>query len=117
MGSVVLLSIIPEKKSRYLLPVIIPLAFNTAFYIEYLFRRFSEINDRRETISVYFNFGLIAAIGLLFPIAGYFYLKDDLSGNWLWFILLSFFLFGIGFFMLRNLLRKQIAGFFFRNNR
>lgn len=113
MGSVVLLSIIPEKKSRYLLPVIIPLAFNTAFYIEYLFRRFSEIKDRRETIPVYFNFGLIAAIGLLFPIAGYFYLKDSLSGNWLWFILLSFFLSGIGFFMLRNLLRKRIRPIFY----
>lgn len=113
MGSVVLLSIIPEKKSRYLLPVIIPLAFNTAFYIEYLFRRFSEIKDKKEAIPVYFNFGLIAAIGLLFPIAGYFFLKDSLTGNWFWFVLLSIFLFGIGFFMLRNLLRKQIKTVFY----
>jgi Dolichyl-phosphate-mannose-protein mannosyltransferase len=113
MGSVVLLSVIPEKKSRYLLPVIIPLAFNTAFYIEYLFRRFTEIKDKRESIPVYFNFGLIAAIGLLFPLAGYFYLKDSLTGNWLWYVLLSIFLFGIGFFMLRNLLRKQIKPVFY----
>ena len=38
--SVLLLSIIPEKKSRYLLPVLIPMALNTGFYIEYLFRNF-----------------------------------------------------------------------------
>jgi 4-amino-4-deoxy-L-arabinose transferase-like glycosyltransferase len=41
MGSLILLSIIPEKKARYLLPVLIPLALNTAFYFVYLFRRFS----------------------------------------------------------------------------
>ena len=42
--AVILLSIIPEKKSRYLMPVLIPLALNTGFYIEYLFRRFKGLN-------------------------------------------------------------------------
>ena len=64
--SVLLLSIIPEKKSRYLLPVLIPLALNTGFYIEYLFRRFTNMSDKREIIPVYFNFGLIGLIGLVF---------------------------------------------------
>ncbi len=113
MISVVLLSIIPEKKSRYLLPVLIPLALNTAFYIEYLFRRFSELKDKRETIPVYFNFGLIASIGLIFPVAGYFFLKDTLSGKWIWFILLSMGLFAIGFYMFRNLFRKKIQPVFY----
>ncbi|MCH2489646.1 MAG: glycosyltransferase family 39 protein [Flavobacteriales bacterium] len=106
--SVVLLSIIPEKKSRYLLPVLIPLAINTAFYLEYLFRRFADLTDKRETIPVYFNFGLIASIGLIFPIGGYFFLKDHLTGKWGWFILLSVLLFVIGFMILRFLLKKQI---------
>ena len=56
---VVLLSVIPEKKSRYLMPVLIPLAMNTGFYIEYLIRRFKELTDKRETIPVYFAFGVI----------------------------------------------------------
>ena len=111
--SLVLLSIIPEKKSRYLLPVLIPLALNTGFYIEYLFRRFSELKDRRETWPVYFNFGLISVIGLVFPVGGYFLLKDQLAGNWLMFTLLSLTLFSIGFFMLRNLFRKNIRAVFF----
>ena len=34
MLSVILLSLIPEKKSRYLLPVLIPMALNTGFYME-----------------------------------------------------------------------------------
>jgi 4-amino-4-deoxy-L-arabinose transferase-like glycosyltransferase len=113
MISVVLLSIIPEKKSRYLLPVIIPLALNTGFYIEYLILKFSELKDKRETIPVYFNFSLIAFIGLVFPIAGFIFLKDSLAGNWIWFILLSVVLAGIGFFMLRNLFRRKIRPVFY----
>lgn len=112
IGSVVLLSIIPEKKSRYLLPVLIPMALNTAFYIEYLIRRFAEIKDKRETIPVYFNFGLIALIGLIFPIGGYFFLGDKLDGYWVWFILLSFALAAIGFLLLRNLIQKKIKPVF-----
>ncbi len=111
--SLVLLSIIPEKKSRYLLPVLVPLALNTGFYIEYLFRRFSDLKDKRETWPVYFNFGLIAMIGLAFPLAGYFILKDELAGKWIWFILLSLVLFGIGLFILRNLFKKKIRPIFY----
>ncbi|QNJ96751.1 ArnT family glycosyltransferase [Constantimarinum furrinae] len=111
--SVVLLSIIPEKKSRYLLPVLIPLALNTGFYIEYLFRSFDSLKDPRESLPVYFNFGLIGFIALIFPVAGYFYLNEQLSGNWIWFSLLSISLLLIGFFMFRNLFRKHIRPVFF----
>ncbi|WP_139308007.1 ArnT family glycosyltransferase [Pontibacter flavimaris] len=38
----VLLSIIPEKKERYLLPVLIPMALLTAHYLRYLIYAFSE---------------------------------------------------------------------------
>jgi 4-amino-4-deoxy-L-arabinose transferase-like glycosyltransferase len=40
LGSVIFLSIIPEKKSRYLLPVLAPLAMTTAFYVEYVIKNF-----------------------------------------------------------------------------
>ncbi|MBX2828008.1 MAG: glycosyltransferase family 39 protein [Flavobacteriaceae bacterium] len=113
MGSVVLLSIIPEKKSRYLLPVLIPMAMNTAFYIEYLFRSFAELQDKRQTIPVYFNFGLIASIGIVFPIGGYLFLKDNLAGQWLWFALLSIALFSIGFLMFKHLIKKRMVPVFF----
>ena len=113
MLSVVLLSLIPEKKSRYLLPVLIPMALNTGFYIEYLFRRFKELKDKRETIPVYFNFGLIALIGIAFPIGGYIFLKGGIAGNWVWFVLLSLALLTIGIFMFRNLFRRKIASVFY----
>ena len=111
--SVILLSIIPEKKSRYLLPVLIPLALNTGFYVEYLIRRFKELKDKKETIPVYFNFGLIAMIGLVFPIGAYLFLKDSVTENWIWFGFLSLSLFSIGFLIIRFLIQKNIEKVFY----
>lgn len=64
--SVVLLSIIPEKKSRYLMPVLIPLAMNCGFYVEYLVKNFAILKDWREKVPVYVHFGII---GLIFVAA------------------------------------------------
>lgn len=111
--SVILLSLVPEKKSRYLLPVLIPLALNTGFYIEYLFRMFKSLKDKSETIPVYFNFGIIAVIGIIFPIGGYLFLKEEISENWLWYVLTSISLLAIGIGILRNLLKKRIATVFY----
>ena len=113
MASVVLLSVIPEKKSRYLLPVLIPLALNTGYYIEYLFLKFSSLKDKRETIPVYFNFGLIAFIGIIFPIGGYLFLGDKIDGYWFWFVLLSVTLLVVGIFIFGNLIRKNIRRVFY----
>lgn len=114
MTSVVLLSLIPEKKSRYLLPVLIPLALNTGFYLEYIIRSFKELKDKKETIPVYFNFGLIGFIGLIFPIAGYVYLKESLVGfSWLWFLVLALCLFSVGYLIIKNLKQKNILPVFY----
>jgi len=111
--SVILLSIVPEKKARYLMPVLIPLAINTGFYIDYLFRTFRNLNDKRETLPVYFNFGLIALIGILFPFSAFF-INHSLDGiNVLWFILASIALLTVGIFMLIHLRRKNIKWVFY----
>ncbi|MCX7547571.1 glycosyltransferase [Xanthomarina sp. F1114] len=106
--AVVLLSLIPEKKSRYLMPVLIPLAINIGFYINYLIRRFKTIKDKRETFPVYFNFGLIALIGLAFPVLAFVFLKDNISSHWFSYILASIVLFTIGVFIIFYLRRKNI---------
>ena len=111
--SLVLLSIIPEKKSRYVLPVLIPLAFNTGFYLEYLITQFSSLKNKKETLPVYFNFGLIGVIGILFPVGGYFYLKDMFSGNWIWFVLLSICTVLISILIFKFLLKKNILMVFY----
>ena len=112
-AAVVLLSCIPEKKSRYLLPVLIPLALNTSFYIEYLVRRFSVLKDKRETFPVFFNFGIIATVAILVPVAGFFLLQDNLKGLWIWYVLLSLATLIIGFLMFRFLAKRKIERVFF----
>ncbi len=112
LASVVLLSVIPEKKSRYLLPVLIPLSLNTAFYIEYLFRRFDMMTMKEKWI-VYFNFILIAVIGLIFPIAGFLYFQDQMSNIWPWFIMTSLCLMSIGILMIYFLQKKRFKPVFY----
>ena len=112
LAVVVLLSIIPEKKSRYLLPVLIPMALNTAFYIEYLFRRF-DMMPKKEKWVVYFNFGLIAIIGLVFPILGIIYFQDQLSTIMPWFLMTSVCLVGIGILMFFYLRKNRIKPVFY----
>lgn len=110
--AVLLLSIIPEKKSRYLMPVLIPLALNTGFYINYLVEKFKDLKDKRETIPVYFNFGLIGLIGIAFPF-GYFFFKDHLHGMYLvWFLVASVILFFIGISIIFMLYRKRFSNVF-----
>ncbi|MCB0446025.1 MAG: glycosyltransferase family 39 protein, partial [Gelidibacter sp.] len=110
--AVVLLSIIPEKKSRYLMPVLLPLAINIGFYMDYLIRRFKHLKDKRETLPVYFNFGLIALIALAFPLIAYLFLDEQLQGFWLRFIIASIVSFSIGVFIIFQLKKKNIRSVF-----
>jgi hypothetical protein len=82
------------------------------FYIEYLFRRFTNISDKKEVIPVYFNFGLIGLIGLVFPFIGYYFLKDLSGVPWPWFVVLSIMLFLIGIFICLQLIQKKIERVF-----
>jgi len=111
--SVLLLSIIPEKKARYLMPVLIPMAMNTAFYVEYLFRSFKTMTFKKETFIVYFQFGLIALIGCAFPIAAYFYFGETIHHFLIWYLLTSIFLLAIGISIALFLRKKEIATVFY----
>lgn len=111
--AVVLLSIIPEKKSRYLMPVLIPLSVTISFYINYLIKHFKTLTDKRETIPVYFNFGLIGIIGLIFGFAGYTFLKENLTGYWIWFLVSAILLFIIGVLIFKYLRHKDISKIFY----
>lgn len=111
--SVVLLSIIPEKKSRYLMPVLIPLAINIGFYMEYLIRAFRHMTSKKEIIPVYFHFGLIGILASCFWVSGFF-LDVALSGIVLVrFIASSLVLAIIGVFIFRYLRTRQIKVTFY----
>ena len=109
LAVLVLLSVIPEKKTRYLVPILIPLALSTAFYIEYLIINFKSIKHKSEKIATYFSFGLIGCIGLVAGGLGYFFLKDKLLPESLsYLIVLGIFLFALGIVIFINLKKKNI---------
>jgi len=113
ISAVVLLSLIPEKKPRYLVPVLIPLALNTGFYIQYLLLNFSKLKAKKEIAPVYFNFGLIAIIGISFPVVLYFVLKEGIEEHLISYGLTSIAVVLIGVFMLKNLYTKKIQLVFY----
>lgn len=106
--TVVMLSVIPEKKSRYLLPAIIPLAVTTAFYVEYIIKNFHLRVSRLEKFPVYLNFILLALISLAAPFAFYYALGEDLWNMRTLFIFFSVFLVLLGFGYIYAMLRSRI---------
>ena len=111
--AVILLSLIPEKKARYLVPALIPLAINTGFYIHYLISGFSKLKQKKETIPVYFSFGLIAFISLSVPFALFFLLKDGLQNHPISYVLTSLATLIIGILLIRNLYLKKFSEVFY----
>jgi len=79
VSAVVLLSLVPEKKSRYLLPVLIPMALNTGFYIEYLHREFAKRLPAIEKWPVFAGFGILGIAGICFPVL--IFTVDGLGGT------------------------------------
>lgn len=113
LASVILLSVIPEKKSRYLLPVLIPMALNTAFYVEYLMTSFKGMNNWKEKFPVQLHFGILALTGIAFPVGGYIALGDGFREQQGWFWLAAIALFAIGAAMLIGLIKKAYKELFY----
>ncbi len=95
LAAVVLLSLIPEKKERYLLPVLIPLAMNTSFYIKYLISKTKDLK-KSDIYIANFGFGLIGLIGLIIPIGIYLFFDGQITGYWVAYFFTSATLFSIG---------------------
>lgn len=110
--SLILLSIIPEKKARYLVPVLIPLALNTGIYLKYSITNFRTTLTSKEKIPVYLHFGIIGAIGMVFPVVGYFILNGNIEPFLLYYISSSIALFTIGVLLFLNLKKQQLFNCF-----
>ncbi|MDR2037402.1 MAG: glycosyltransferase family 39 protein [Bacteroidales bacterium] len=102
--ALILLSLIPEKKTRYLLPLLIPGSINIAFYIWYSIR---DLSTKGKKILFRVNGSVVSAIALCMPILLYllFVRKEALS--WLVFILTSLIFIGLALWMLAGLYGKK----------
>jgi hypothetical protein len=110
---VLLLSIIPEKKPRYLMPVLIPLALNIGIYLNYLIQNFSKITSKKEKLAVYFSFGSIALLSFAIPIVLVFLMKSDLKQHLVTYTLLVISCLTISFFLIKNLKLKNLKNVFY----
>lgn len=81
--SIILLSIVPEKKIRYLLPTFLPAAFLVASYLYYLVQDFDGLHKRLDTVVFRIHGGIFALVALGLPIAAYllFYGKSAMGGG------------------------------------
>jgi hypothetical protein len=111
--AVLLLSIIPEKKPRYLMPVLIPLALNIGIYLNYLIQNFSKITSKKEKLAVYFSFGSIALLSFAIPIVLVFLMKSDLKQHLVTYTLLVISCLTISFFLIKNLKLKNLKNVFY----
>ena len=111
--SVVLLSVIPEKKVRYLVPVLIPLALTTGFYIEYLIKNFNGSMSKGERLWVVISFGIIVFIGFAYPFVLMFLLKDDIKEYVPLFISSSILMYTCAFLMVKGLIGKRFIKVFY----
>ena len=111
--AVILLSVIPEKKTRYIMPVLIPLAINTGFYIQYVITSFKELKQKAETFPVYFNFGLLGLIVIIFPFVAYFLIKEQVVHYLYLFLPVSLILVITGSLIIYHLFVKDIKRVFY----
>lgn len=110
--SVILLSAIPEKKVRYLVPALIPLALTTGFYIEYLMINLTSIKSK-EKIWTFFSYGMIALIGFIFPFVLIFLIKGVIKDYLLLFVCSSILIYSCSFSILRGLLKIDFRKVFY----
>ena len=84
-----------------------------SFYINYLVEEFTTLKSKKDTLPVYFNFGLIGFIGIVAPFALFILLKDSISEYIVNYSLVSIALFLIGFYILKKVYSKKIKSAFY----
>ncbi|MCW1734837.1 ArnT family glycosyltransferase [Anaerorudis cellulosivorans] len=106
LAALILLSLIPEKKPRYLLPMLIPGAINIAFYLWYSMKNVNGMS-KGEKIVLRINGTLIAVISLIMPIGIYFLAKDGHIDLFFHLILPSFVFWAIAIYLFIGLYGKK----------
>jgi len=106
--AVLLLSLFPEKKERYLLPVLIPLSILTASYFRYLIDAFERLYySKSDTIMLWFNGIVMALISIAIPLSTLIMLKGKGSPEILYFIILFIVFFFMAIIFIMALIRKK----------
>ena len=105
IGSLLLLSVVPEKKTRYLLPLLIPGAANMGAYWEYIMSH--HLRKKGDRFWFHLNTGVLLLVFLAIPPLSYFVIyKEGLIDGVFWGFIAGFFLL-CAFLLLFALVRKE----------
>ena len=106
--SVILLSLFPEKKERYLLPVLLPLSILTAFYFRYLIHVFQSSSFAKTDLVIFrVNSIIMALISFAIPLTVVFVVKGEGRPGIGLLILIFIFFWGLAMFLVRAFLKKN----------
>ena len=106
--SVILLSLFPEKKERYLLPVLLPLSILTAFYFRFLIHAFQSSSFAKTDLVIFrVNSILMALISFAIPLIVVLVVKGEGRPGIGLLILIFTFFWGLTMFLVRAFLKKN----------
>ncbi|HZK94762.1 MAG TPA: glycosyltransferase family 39 protein [Prolixibacteraceae bacterium] len=106
--TVILLSLFPEKKERYLLPVLLPLAILTAFYFRYLIHIYElSSSGKADIVIIRMNTLLMALISFAIPLAVVFAIKGEGKPGISLLILIFILFWGLATFLIGAFLKKN----------
>jgi 4-amino-4-deoxy-L-arabinose transferase-like glycosyltransferase len=106
--SLILLSLFPEKKERYLLPLLLPLAMLTAFYVRYLIEAFKTASFTRTDLNIFrAHVLLMSIISTALPISVFILLKGEKRPSVVTLILITILFWVVAIFILSSLRQKN----------
>ncbi len=108
--SVVLLSLFPEKKERYLMPVLIPGSLCIGFYVRLLIRHFHLRKHAPLAVSIpaIINFGIPILLCLTIPVIYYLLVYSVYDISLAQLLLTSVLFWGLALYMIRQLYLRQV---------
>ena len=108
LSSLILLSFFPEKKERYLLPVLLPLAMLTAFYVRYLINTFKEGSYSRADLNLFkFQVLLMSLISTMLPVMVFVFLKGEKRPDMITLVSIAVLFWGTAIYILSSLPQKN----------
>ncbi|MEI6138662.1 MAG: phospholipid carrier-dependent glycosyltransferase [Mariniphaga sp.] len=108
LSSLILLSLFPEKKERYLLPVLLPLAMLTAFYMRYLISAFKEGSFTRTDLNLFRSqVFIMSLIGIMLPVSVFVFLKAEKRPDMITLVLIAVLFWGTAIYILSSLPQKN----------
>ncbi len=108
LSSLILLSLFPEKKERYLLPLLLPLAIITSFYVRYLIIAFKEGSFTKSDFNLLrLNVLLMTLISTAVPIAVFILLKGEKKPEIASLVLITILFWSLAIFIVSSLRQKN----------